>query len=77
MRRAVSAGIPLFANVCPNLPDVRSYLALPFSKMVNTCRTKDSFRPVIMDDIVYSQKKVTICVMLHVTLSSLFIFPHC
>ena len=32
MRRlmgAVSSGFPLFANVCPNLPDVRNYLILP------------------------------------------------
>ena len=25
MRRLVSSGFPLFANVCPDLPDVRSY----------------------------------------------------
>ena len=28
--RAVSSGFPLFANVCPNLPDVQSYLTLPY-----------------------------------------------
>ena len=28
--RAVSSGFPLFANVCPNLPDVRSYPTLPY-----------------------------------------------
>ena len=27
---AVSSGFPLFANVCPNLPDFRSYLTLPY-----------------------------------------------
>ena len=28
-KSAVSSGFPLFANVCPNLPDVRSYPTLP------------------------------------------------
>ena len=28
---AVSSGFPLFADVCPSLPDVRSYLNLPYS----------------------------------------------
>ena len=27
--RAVSSGFPLFASVCPNLPDVRIYPTLP------------------------------------------------
>ena len=25
----ISSEFPLFANVCPNLPDVRNYLTLP------------------------------------------------
>ena len=32
MRRlTVSSGFTLFAKVCPNLPDVRVYLSLPYS----------------------------------------------
>ena len=30
MRRLLISGFPLFANVCPNLPDVRSYPTLPY-----------------------------------------------
>ena len=30
MLRADSSGFPLFTNVCPNLPDVRSYPTLPY-----------------------------------------------
>ena len=33
--RAVSSGFPLFANVCPNLPDVRSNPTLPLCHL--TC----------------------------------------
>ena len=31
MRRLVSSGFALFANVCPNLPGVRSYPTLPIA----------------------------------------------
>ena len=30
MRRLMSSGFTLFANVCPNLPDVRVYPTLPY-----------------------------------------------
>ena len=36
MRRAVSSGFTLFANVCPNLPDVRIYQTLPYSERQKT-----------------------------------------
>ena len=47
MRRLVSSGFPPFAKECPNLPEVRSYLTLPYP-LIDKVSTEEKINDLIL-----------------------------